>query len=105
MWPFKESKGLVRPTPEAPPRPSPPVWLIEAEKVRAEFPPGRKFEYLGRTMVAVKYSPYQPGADFGRVYIYEKMPSLHCEYADDLGVLHEWFFPQELFAVLLKAVQ
>lgn len=89
IWPFKKKEE---------PKDYKPKWWNEWQELKGKFPIGHRFTYLGRTMIVVKHRNYRPGYKF----ISPTMPALICEYADKLGVLHEWIFPLGTWEVLIK---
>lgn len=87
MWPFKKKKEEKY---------TPPAWWNLWQELKEKYPVGRSFEYLGRKMIVVKHENYFPGmGTFSPI-----LPSIICEYADELGVLHEWSFPLGTWKVL-----
>lgn len=60
-----------------------------------EYPRGRKFEYLGRKMIVVRYKHWNPGycGSIGcGIYIPPTYPAMVSQYADETGKIrdHEW---------------
>jgi len=84
---FTRAQRPAKPRPEpAKPRPEPANqwWEADWAKVRAAYPVGRQFEYLGRKMVVASYS------------CTDEEPCLIAEYADDRGILHKWQFTVQM---------
>lgn len=85
IWPFPS-----RPKSTAKPEPVIPYYGADWELVIAQFPVGRKFKYLGRTLMVTRYGNND----------YEQ-PYMATEYADKNGKLREWyFFPAMANAIL-----
>ena len=72
-----------------------PWWEADWQKVREQYPVGRSFDYLGRTMLVAQYD-YE-----WRVMYLPPMPQMTCEYADDGGRLRKWVFYPHMSALLL----
>ena len=83
-------------TPKAEPKPEPVPWWHESwERLMNEYPRGRKFQYLGREMIVVRYRRWNPGFRGGigcSIYIPATHPAMVSQYADDTGRIrdHEW---------------
>jgi hypothetical protein len=106
----KEMKMFARAQRPAKPRPAPAEpkqwWQDGWDKVRAAYPIGRQFEYLGRKMVVAHYIwTKRADKEFSNEFT-EYLPMTPCliaEYADDHGKLHEWQFTVQMMPLLLTA--
>ena len=100
---------LLGKTPKKEPTPEPaPWWRGSWERLMKEYPCGRKFQYLGREMIVVRYKLWNPGScrliRHG-IYIPPAYPAMVSQYADETGRIrdHEWGFSS--WAVLLESAK
>jgi hypothetical protein len=63
------------------------------------YPPGRRFEYLGREMVVKWQRHYWPMFDWP--FAMPIYPAIIAEYADEHGVIHEHRFENSPWTLLL----
>ena len=102
LWALRSSGWFAslfkrHPKPEA--KREAPWWEADWQKVREQYPVGRSFDYLGRTMLVAQYD-YE-----WRVMYLPPMPQMTCEYADDGGRLRKWVFYPHMSALLLANKQ
>lgn len=96
MWPFKKN--------HAPP--AVPVVRVQDEQIawlKAAFPLGQQFNYLGRDMMPTKHSDLREECDGYSVW-WDSFPRLHADYCDDTGVIHHITFSYAE-AVAIKPAQ
>jgi len=80
--------------PSEPPKPE---WWPEWIALMAAYPVGRKFEYLGRTMVVTHRRQGYYGISFSFPTIW---PAIITEYADSCGQIHEHAFGVSTWPIL-----
>jgi len=75
------------------------AWENQWERIKQRYPIGKQFNYIGRTMIVVSHTEYKQGItrDGWIPSSPAILPSLNCEYVDNAGKLHEWYFPVDMF--------
>lgn len=68
------------------------VW----NKLKPQYPLGRKFNYLGRDMTVIGHRDFFPGI----MYIPPTYPAILCEYVDNHGIIHEKVFGTSTWGML-----
>jgi hypothetical protein len=93
MWPFKSKKEVAAKESEF-------DCAVESaidcavNEIKKFRDVGETFNYLGRTCIVTTYGQYCPYLGV--------MPKIHCDYADDKGVIHSISFSIDELGNLIK---
>ena len=68
-----------------------PSWWVEWLNIKASYPIGSTFKFLGKDMIVRYHSFSQP-------------PSICCSYADNNGVIHDYRFDIVEWKLLTKLI-
>jgi hypothetical protein len=75
-----------------------PIW----EDLFKQFPIGKRFKYLGITMVVINRQPYCSGSNSEFYYFPRRIPTITTEYVDCKGVIKQRVFVLENLSALLS---